>query len=116
MKIKTDKDRSFMEFLCGQMDGISGLEAKRMFGAYGLYSDNVFFGIVYQGMLFLKTDEESRKRYIQRGMEALHVSEKQKMGNYFQVPVDVIEDEELLMDWAAESVRVSKAIKSKKRR
>ena len=34
-----------------------------MFGGYGLYAGEVFFGIVANGRLYFKTDDETRGRF-----------------------------------------------------
>jgi DNA transformation protein len=107
MKIKTDQDRSFMEFLCGQMEDISELQAKRMFGGYGIYAGAVFFGIVHQGRLYFKTSAETRPRYEAHGMTFFQPNAKQKLGNYLQVPVEIIEDQEALLEWASEAIGVA---------
>jgi DNA transformation protein len=107
MKIKADRDRNFVDFLGGQMEEISGLRFKRMFGGYGIYADAVFFGIVHHGCLYFKTDAETRGRYQAHGMPVFQVGEKQKLGNYYQVPVEIIEDAGTLQAWALESIRIS---------
>ena len=38
-----------------------------MFGGTGLYMGQSFFGIVYKGSLYLRTDEASRPAYLAKG-------------------------------------------------
>ncbi|HEY9685334.1 MAG TPA: TfoX/Sxy family protein, partial [Coleofasciculaceae cyanobacterium] len=79
----------------------------RMFGGYGLYADTVFFGIVHQGRLYFKTSAETRPRYEAHDMTFFQPNAKQKLGTYFQVPVEIIEDHEALLDWASEAIRIA---------
>lgn len=104
MKIKSDRNRSFVTFLEEQLDRLPELRFKRMFGAYGIYAGAIFFGIVHQGCLYFKTNAQTRPRYEAAGMTALQVSAKQKLGNYFQVPIEVVEDAEALEEWAKEAI------------
>ena len=39
------KDESFKDFVLDQLQGLEEVEARRMFGGYGLYRDETFFGI-----------------------------------------------------------------------
>ncbi len=43
------KDESFKDFVLDQLCNLEGVEARRMFGGYGLYQDETFFGIVHKG-------------------------------------------------------------------
>ena len=76
-----------------------------MFGSFGLYSGEVFFGIISSDVLYLKTNSETRKRYEDLGMGPFTPSEKQTLKNYMEVPPDVFEDKEVLRGWAEEAIR-----------
>jgi TfoX/Sxy family transcriptional regulator of competence genes len=38
---------AFVDFLLDQLDGVPDVRAQRMFAGFGLYSGDLFFGIVY---------------------------------------------------------------------
>ncbi len=40
---------SFKDFVADQLNGLNGLFMKRMFGAYGLYVNEIFYGILDEG-------------------------------------------------------------------
>lgn len=92
-------ERSFVRFVLDQLDDL-GVEARAMFGGHGLYAGDVFFGIVHQGRLYFKTDEASRPAYEERGMEPFRPNERQTLTTYYEVPADVLEDDEQLVAWA----------------
>jgi DNA transformation protein len=96
---------SFLEYVLDQLRGLDRVETRAMFGAHGLYQAGVFFGIVHDGRLYFKTDEESRAEYEQRGMAPFRPSEKQTLKNYYELPVDVLEDDEALCLWALRACR-----------
>jgi len=93
-------DDSFKDYVLDQLKGLDEVRAQAMFGAFGLYHGEVFFGIVADGRLYFKTDDESRAEYERWGMEPFHASEKQTLWTYFEVPLDVLEDDEALTLWA----------------
>ncbi|NIR46628.1 MAG: TfoX/Sxy family protein [Gemmatimonadetes bacterium] len=99
---------SFLDYVLDQLSGLSGLEARRMFGAHGLYRDGVFFAIVDDGRLYFKTDEPTREEYRRRGMGPFQPTPKQTLKTYYEVPADVLEDDEALALWAEGAVRVAR--------
>ena len=93
-------DDSFKDYVLDQLRGLDEVRARAMFGGFGLYYGEVFFGIVADGRLYFKTDDESRGEYERCGMEPFRASEKQTLWTYYEVPVDVLEDDEALTLWA----------------
>lgn len=103
------KDESFKEFVLDQLRGLRGVSCRAMFGGYGLYggegSHAVFFGIIFKGRLYFKTDVATRAAYVQKGMKPFRPSAKQTLRTYYEVPVEIIEDQELLHVWAGQAIR-----------
>jgi DNA transformation protein len=94
------KDESFKDFILDQLQELDAVEARRMFGGYGLYRDETFFGILHKGRLYFKIDETTVKEYRKRKMKPFRPNAKQMLKSYYQVPVEIIEDVERLADWA----------------
>src|SRR6266550_1026078 len=110
-------DRSLKDFVMDQLRVLPELRAKPMFGGYGLYQSDQFFGILIQGRLYFKTDDQTRSAYIERGMGPF-VYEKARRPttlNYFEVPPDVLESRENLVEWAQLAVAVA-AVSARKDR
>ena len=93
-------DDSFRDYVLDQLRGLDQVRPRAMFGGFGLYSGEVFFGIVADGRLYFKTDEESRGEYERWGMGPFRANEKQTLWSYYEVPVDILEDDEALALWA----------------
>ena len=100
MVAKTD---SFKDFVLDQLDGLRGVTCRAMFGGYGLYQGDVFFGIVHKGRLYFKTNETSRTAYRERGMQPFRPNAKQTLKTYYEVPVEILEDQEQLTTWATQA-------------
>ncbi len=96
---------SFRDFVLEQLAALDGMRCKRMFGGYGLYSGEQFFGIVYDGRLYFKTNPETLPEYIKLHAAVFAPSEKQVLKNYREVPVDILEDNERLLLWARKALR-----------
>jgi len=98
------KDESFKDFVLDQLVGMDDVEARQMFGGFGLYQDETFFGIVHKGKLFFKIDESTVGEYRNRKMKPFRPDAKQTLKSYYQVPVDVIEDADELREWAVKAI------------
>lgn len=99
---------SFRRFVVDQLDRLGEVRARAMFGGHGLYHRDVFFGIIHGGRLYLKTDEESKGVYLERGMKPFRPTQRQTLRTYYEVPADVLEDDEALVEWARASLRASR--------
>jgi len=96
---------SFLDFVLEQLASLDGLRCKRMFGGYGLYSGEQFFGIVSDGRLYFKTNHDTLAEYLAYQATVFAPSEKQVLKNYREVPADILEDGELLLLWARKAAR-----------
>jgi DNA transformation protein len=94
------KDESFKVFVLDQLSALEGISCRAMFGGHGLYCNGIFFGIIHKGRLYFKTDEITRAEYIKEGMKPFRPNSKQTLKSYYEVPVDVMEDPDRLVDWA----------------
>ena len=98
------KDESFKDFALDQLQELDDVEARRMFGGYGLYQDETFFVIIHKGKLFFKIDESTVGEYRRRKMKPFRPNAKQTLKSYYQVPVDIIEDQDEVRRWAVKAV------------
>lgn len=99
---------SFLAYVLEQLAGLGRLRSRRMFGAVGLYSGDVFFAIVSRNVVYLKVDETTRGDFVDRGMGPFRPFADRPEASiaYYQVPADVIEDADSLAEWARKAVRV----------
>ena len=101
-------DESFKDFVLDQLSGLDDVEARRMFGGFGLYQDETFFGIIHRGRLYFKIDESTVGEYRKRKMKPFRPNAKQTLKSYYQVPVEIIEDADELREWAGKAIGCQK--------
>ena len=101
----------YLAYILEQLEGITGLRSRRMFGGVGLYSGDLFFGLIDDDTLFLKTDGSNSAEYIARNMQRFmpFPERPEAVMAYYQVPADIIEDNEAIRTWARKSVAVALA-------
>jgi DNA transformation protein and related proteins len=102
-------DKSFKEFILDQLSSLPEVRAKAMFGAHGLYQAGRFFGILDEGRLYFKVNEQSRTAYAKRGMKPFTYAMKGRVitMSYYEVPPDVLEDAGELVAWAGRAIQVA---------
>ena len=105
----------FLEFVLDQLSGLPGVRSRRMFGEFGLYLEDDFFAIVASGKLYFLTSDATRPDYESRSMKPFAPTPKQVLKNYFEVPVDILENDSLLSDWAKKAVQAQRDSKKSKK-
>jgi DNA transformation protein len=106
--------KQLVEYVLEQLQGLGRLTSRRMFSGVGLYSDGLFFGLLYHDRLYFKTDDTTRPEYEARGSEGFRPRPnimRLKM-RYYTVPADVLEDPEELVNWARRATAVALASES----
>ena len=103
-------DASFSSFVRDQLSSLPGVTLRAMFGGYGIYQRARFFGIVFRGRLYFKTDAISRPAYLAQGMKPFRPSAKQTLKHYYEVPADVLEAPEQLIAWARQALTIASEV------
>jgi DNA transformation protein len=107
---KPKKDESFKNFVLEQLAELHGVRSRAMFGGWGLYWNDLFFGVVDEGRAYFKTSEETRAPYVEASMSYFEPTPGQGLKNYYEVPLDVLENSSRLMEWA----KIAAALSEKK--
>jgi len=84
--------------------------ARRMFGALGLFSGDVMVGIVIDDVIYLKTDEKTRPRFLAEGMEPFVYSKRtgeEIVLSYYTVPDRLYDEPEEFAEWVRAAYAVA---------
>lgn len=109
------KKSEFVENLNEVFALFGPIRAKRMFGGYGLYRDDLMFALVADDVLYLKADVASEGRFRSLGLskfEYLKKGRKMQM-SYYQAPEELFDDPEQAKTWA--ELAFDAALRSKKK-
>jgi DNA transformation protein len=78
--------------------------SRAMFGGFGLYLEGKFFAVISDGVLYFRTDDDSRPAYVERGSQPLQPKYRPRgpktVDRNFTVPDDVLADADTLREWA----------------
>lgn len=107
MGIKGDKQTVEAGDLCGQVVDFLAqtgeVTSKKMFGGYGIFENGLMFALVNsKAELFFKVGGKNRHDYEKAGSSRFG-----KMP-YWEVPKEVIDNDNLLLTWAHSSIEVSR--------
>jgi DNA transformation protein len=101
--------KTFVAHALDLLAGLGAVQARSMFGGYGLYADGAMFGLLDDDELFLKADDVSRAAFLDAGCKQwVYPSPKGPMaGNYYQPPAVAMEDPEAMLPWAKLAVEAA---------
>ena len=84
--------------------------ARRMFGGLGLFSGDVMVGIVIDDLLYLKTDENTRKDYTAEGVGPFVYRKRtgdEIAMSYYQLPERLYDEPEEFAQWVRRAYAVA---------
>ena len=98
------------------MQGLGPVHAKSMFGGHGLFIDGLMFGLIADGVVFLKVDKENEPDFIDNGLDAFIYMKKDKAFkmSYYQAPEESLEDGEVMAVWANKAYSAALRVAAKK--
>ena len=75
---------------------------RRMFGGHGLFHEGSMFGLVAGGRLYLKTDDENRALFVDKGLGPFEYTRRNELTatSYYEAPAEIYEDREEAARWA----------------
>lgn len=83
---------AFQQLVEDQLDVRANLRFRRMFGGFGLYAGEIFFGIIHGGKLYFHTNSHSRKRYEEAGTTYFVTpGGKKALRKYYEVLFAIVE-------------------------
>lgn len=90
--------QSFVDHALDLLSLLGPVQARRMFGGYGIYARGVMFGILDDDELFLKTDGETEERFASAGCRRWSYDGLAQT-DYFRPPDEAHEDAEAMEPW-----------------
>ena len=109
-------DNEFQEFLQEVFEPVGSVTIKRMFGGLGIFRHGLMFGLVADGRVCLKADEQTTQDFIDEGLEEWSYDGKGKpvkMG-YWYIPERLLEDPDELKEWSLKAFDVAMRADQKK--
>lgn len=95
---KMKSDTGFVDYCLDLLTPCGATHARAMFGGYGLYRERLIFGLIADNRLYFKTDDQNRPDFEKYDTEPFTYKKNGKTYkmSYYEVPVDVLENEAVL--------------------
>ena len=92
----------FVDYLNEVFAAFGPIRARRMFGGYGIYHQDLMFGLVADDVLYLKADTESRSYFDEQGLPPFeYVKNGKAMAmSYFLAPEEIYDEPDQAKTWA----------------
>jgi len=111
-------DEGLVAWVTEALEPVGSVTMRRMMGGATLYLDGTIFGIVHDGELWFKADEESNALWDEAGhRERFTVTFSTGMKdtmNYRRAPSDAYDDADALREWAAHAIAAGQRAPKKK--
>ena len=105
-----NQKKLFAEYILDLVSRCGQMSIKSMFGGYGLYKNRKIVGIIADSELYFKVKKDfNQKQFEDMGSEPFTYNNSK--GNkisicYWQVPLEILEDEEKLCIWLDKSYQI----------
>ncbi len=106
----------YQSFIIEQLERISLITSKNMFGGVGLYAEGYYFALMAEDRLYFKVDDSNRPDFEAAAMGPFRPYGDERAMQYYEVPIEVLEDEDALRRWAEKAIAVAQRAKKRKRR
>jgi len=99
----------FLDYVLDQFSAWAEVSARKMFGGVGLYREGKMFGLIADDVAYLKVDDSNREAFEQAGSCPFKpYPDKPTTMSYFEIPPDVLESPDELIQWAKRSLAIQK--------
>jgi DNA transformation protein len=87
------------------------IKLRRFFGGEGIYAGDVMIGMIFDDIVYFKTDEATRKDFAAHKTEAFsfHKGKELIVTTWFAIPDGLYDDPDDLARWARDAHRVALA-------
>lgn len=104
----------YRAFVVEQLERVASITPKPMFGELGLYADDFFFAVVADDRLYFKVDDSNRSDFVDAGMGPFRPYGDERAMQYYEVPIEVLEDVDVLEEWVGKAVSVAQSARRKR--
>ena len=104
-----------IDHLCDVLAPLGPVEARSMFGGWGLYLDGVMFALIAGKEAYFRADDDTRHEYESLGLSRFKPrAEKPMTMPYYPIPPDLFDDPDSMVEWGERALAAARRAKSKK--
>ena len=99
----------FLQYALDLFNPLGRLTSKTLFGGNAILKNNIAFAMVFDGSIYLKTNKNTVKKYLDLDSKPLSYKKNNKTISlrYYEIPIEVLDDEDQLIQWAIEASEIN---------
>lgn len=108
----------YIDYILELLEPLNAISSGRFFGGQGVSCNSVQFAMIMGNALFFVVDASTRDKYIDMGAECFWYTKKTGKVNvkkYHEVPGELLDDPETLIEWAKESIKIATKLRKKRK-
>ena len=94
----------YVDHVVEMLKPFGAVTVRRMFGAWGLYREGVFFALIADDVLYLKADDENAREFEKLGLEPFTFRQSRRgedvVTSYRRAPDEALENPREMTRWA----------------
>lgn len=99
---------TYRTYVLEQLGRVVPVTSRSMFGGVGIYSQGLFFALIYGDLLYLKVDDSNRADFEKLGMEPFRpYGDDGKAMQYYELPGELLDDPTELRPWVEKALTVA---------
>lgn len=104
----------FAQLIKDALAPLGHIAVQRMFGGAGIYCDGIMFGLVGDGVIYLKADDLNKKDFEAEslGPFVYHGKGRPIQMSYWQAPERLLDDPDEMREWAAKAIAAARRAKA----
>lgn len=114
--LRVPKSNEFVQYLLELLSGMGPVRARAMFGGYGLYWEDLMFGLVADDVVYFKVDEVNLPDFDASGSQPFQLESKRATMSYYTVPDAALDDSELMCEWGQRGLEAARRASAKKKK
>ncbi|MEO9802669.1 MAG: TfoX/Sxy family protein [Reichenbachiella sp.] len=105
-------NEGFRDFVLDQLHGLGQFETRKMFGGVALLYNGSAFAKIKHDKVWLKVDERNKNGFKEAGMmQYTYGKDNSRTLNFYETPLEIIEDRGKFIEWAEESIKIASTSK-----
>jgi DNA transformation protein len=105
----------YLAWILERLEPLQAITHRRMFGGVGIYRRGLFFALIADDTLYFKVDDSNRGDFEAEDMGPFKpFPDRDETMSYYEVPIEVLEDDDLLERWAGRAYGVAETARAKR--
>ena len=105
----------YVDYILDILSPLENINARKMFGGYGIYKNAIFFALIIDDVLYFKVGNANLPDYKAKNSTPFSYTSKNGKSvamSYWEVPPDILENHNELARWVEKSVAVAQSAKN----